>query len=254
MEKYFFINKNFIIFVYQLRKKMKIIALGDIHGRNIWEKIVEIEGIENVMYVFIGDYFDSFHITPEKQFENFNKILNFKRQYPYNVILLIGNHDFHYFDFCNKQYTGFNRGFQYMFANALHDALKENIIQAVYIHENLLFSHAGVTNTWCDYTDIDKGNLENSINEYLNYRPRIFNFIPGSRNDNEGDDITQSPIWVRPLSLLEDGLEEYIHIVGHTAQPNGIRKIKNVYLIDCVYKEYLSIENSIITIKKIEEI
>jgi hypothetical protein len=31
-----------------------------------------------------------------------------------------------------------------------------------------------------------------------------------------GDDITQSPIWIRPSSLCEDPLSGYNQIVGHT--------------------------------------
>ena len=43
----------FIIFMV-----MKLVAIGDIHGRDIWKQIVETEQPNTV--VFVGDYFDSF--------------------------------------------------------------------------------------------------------------------------------------------------------------------------------------------------
>ena len=43
----------------------------------------------------------------------------------------------------------------------------------------------------------------------------VFNFRAGKRYSAYGDDITQGPLWVRPTSLMEDGLD-YIHVIGHT--------------------------------------
>ena len=54
---------------------MKIISIGDIHGRNIWELIVKQEA-EADLFVFMGDYFDTReNITAHQQIENFKKIL-----------------------------------------------------------------------------------------------------------------------------------------------------------------------------------
>ena len=37
----------------------KWIAIGDVHGRNTWQQIVNLE-IDNVdKIIFVGDYFDS---------------------------------------------------------------------------------------------------------------------------------------------------------------------------------------------------
>ena len=38
----------------------KLVAIGDVHGRNTWKQIVEQEQPDTV--VFVGDYFDSFDI------------------------------------------------------------------------------------------------------------------------------------------------------------------------------------------------
>ena len=51
---------------------MKLIAIGDIHGRDIWKQIVETEQPDTV--VFVGDYFDSFNIPGIDQIHNFKNI------------------------------------------------------------------------------------------------------------------------------------------------------------------------------------
>ena len=48
---------------------MKIIAIGDIHGRSIWKNIVSANSYDKV--VFLGDYFDSFDIHTLDQIDNF---------------------------------------------------------------------------------------------------------------------------------------------------------------------------------------
>ena len=71
---------------------MKIIAIGDCHGRKHWERVVE-EVKEFDKFIFMGDYFDSREsISYDTQIANFKKILEFKETYPDKVILLIGNH------------------------------------------------------------------------------------------------------------------------------------------------------------------
>ena len=74
----------------------KITIIGDIHGRTIWEKIVEKEN-DSDLFIFLGDYFDSYdNLTPGTEINNFKKILKFKNENPHKVILLLGNHDLHY--------------------------------------------------------------------------------------------------------------------------------------------------------------
>jgi metallophosphoesterase superfamily enzyme len=44
---------------------MKTVFIGDVHGRDVWKNIIEVEKPNRV--VFIGDYFDSFDISPAEQ-------------------------------------------------------------------------------------------------------------------------------------------------------------------------------------------
>ena len=98
---------------------MKTIVLGDIHGRNVWKDIVFQEEADRV--IFIGDYFDSFDIGPADQMFNFKEIIEFKEKNECEVIMLIGNHDFHYYP-GGETYSGY----QYGAAPAIRQLLKEN--------------------------------------------------------------------------------------------------------------------------------
>ena len=70
---------------------MKILVLGDIHGRSIYRDIIEKESPDQV--IFLGDFASSHHnISPEKQIEEFDWVINYKQQHP-NTIILRGNHD-----------------------------------------------------------------------------------------------------------------------------------------------------------------
>ncbi len=73
----------------------KTLVLGDTHGRSFWKLAVNIEQPDRV--IFVGDYFDSFDIGTEEQLNNFLDILEYKKSGGAEVVLLIGNHDHHYF-------------------------------------------------------------------------------------------------------------------------------------------------------------
>lgn len=220
---------------------MKLIAIGDIHGKDTWKKIAK-QPFDK--FIFIGDYFDSFYITGYDQIVNFKQIISFKNKNPDKVVLLIGNHDYHYLNGVSEQYSGF----QGVYQHEIQALLEKNIhlMQMAHKHDNLLFTHAGVTKTWLNNNSIDI-TLHN-IDEGLNFifkRGRLqFRFTPGPNCSNYGDDITQSPIWVRPTSLLKDPIDTLIQIVGHTSQEH-LQITPNLILIDTLdtSKEYLVYEN-----------
>lgn len=200
---------------------MKILAIGDIHGRTTWQRFVNPELYDKI--IFIGDYFDSFDIKGEDQIRNFLNIMEFKHKYPEKVVLLIGNHDFHYLDM-GEQYSGFQKGFQYSIKPLVEENLKHMVM--CYKHDDFLFTHAGVTRTWLEsvgYTGEDP--LDIFINDLFTYQPKKFCFTSGPKNDGYGNEITQGPLWVRPEALRQDMIREgaapgrlYTHVVGHTAR------------------------------------
>lgn len=237
---------------------MKTIVVGDTHGRKDWQKISQ-QSFDK--FVFIGDYVDTHEsITPMEQVENLREIIMFKQKNLNKVVLLIGNHDYHYWPTIAERYSGYQpqmrASFEYEFSEF------GNLFQATYEQDDILFSHAGVTKEWCKNNKIDsdgilKEGLTEQINELFEEQPRKFGFYG---YDPYGDNITQGPFWVRPRSLMKDAVEGYKQIIGHTTQniiyPRNRNEYKDQFwFIDTLGTsgEYLVIEDDEIKVEKCEK-
>jgi hypothetical protein len=201
---------------------MKTIILGDTHGRSNWKLAIHQDQPDRV--IFIGDYFDSFDIPGVEQIHNFKEIIQYKENNPQiEVVLLIGNHDHHYFP--EIGYTG-TSGYQSGIAPSITQVIDENRhhLQMAYGFGDYLFTHAGVSPIFMDQVFGSDGWSKESIvvdlNELFKYKPKAFEF---NGFDGYGDNTTQTPIWIRPGSLMsvnkkhDKGLKkDYIQIVGHT--------------------------------------
>ena len=224
---------------------MKILAIGDTHGRDYWKEIKHLVD-EYDKFIFMGDYFDSFDLKPIIQLNNFNEIIEFKNQYPDKVILLIGNHDYHYFPSITDEYSGYQPTMRFDYQSALTEAYNKGLLNVCYKHEIYLFSHAGLTKTWCNNKNIDYNNITESVNELFKYNPKQFGFEIGRNFSYYGDDITQGPFWVRPNSLYKDSVDFYINVVGHTSFHKIEEYSHNIIITDCLdkTKQYLHIDEN----------
>jgi hypothetical protein len=206
---------------------MKTIVIGDIHGRSIWKLIYEMEKPDR--FIFIGDYFDSFDIKGADQLSNFQDIIAFKEKGLCETILLIGNHDHHYFPEVGDTGTS---GYQHLLAPSIQYVVGENRnhLQMAYQMDEFLFTHAGVSSVFMDQV-FGKGewkveNIAIDLNEMFKYKPRTFEFGEHalinkmSYLDPYGDSEDQSSIWIRPRALMranKDTLrKKVIQVVGHT--------------------------------------
>ncbi len=202
---------------------MKTVVLGDTHGRSNWKlAIYQEEPIDRL--IFIDDYFDSYDIPGVEQIDNFKNIIKYKEDNPQvEVVMLIGNHDHHYFP--EIGYTG-TSGYQHRIAPSITQVIDENRhhLQMAYGFDNYLFTHAGVSPVFMDQVfgkdDWSKESVVVDLNELFRYKPKAFEF---NGFDGYGDNSTQTPIWIRPRSLMssnkkhEKGLKkDYIQVVGHT--------------------------------------
>lgn len=225
-------------------EKNRIIAIGDTHGRDTWKRIVEQEPSAD-KEVFIGDYWDSFDVLFEQQLENFVAILKYKRENPERVILLTGNHDFHYLSDMTERYSGYQSDKASLIEPLVASAIQCGDMQAAYSNSGYLFTHAGVTQTWCQEKGIKGSPAE--INALLLKKPSAFKFYKGDKSGC-GEHISQSPIWVRPQMLIEDPLFGIGQVVGHTQQ-HGIKyydgsKPLRLILIDAIHDgQYLIIND-----------
>ncbi len=232
----------------------KLVILGDIHGNPIWKQIIQKHKNEDVMYIFIGDYFDSFIYNTEEQCNNFLDIIAFKEANPNKVVLLVGNHDLEGYIIGNSNISGFQETGQYQIKPLLEKY--KHLLQIAYKQDNLLFSHAGICPMFLNWTfGRNEWNIDNfvdKLNEMFIFRPLAFTF--NGQHSNTGDEIGQTPVWIRPRSLMysnKDSIikKNFIQIVGHTTQNQidieGKATGKKYYFIDTLNSnnEYLVIKN-----------
>jgi predicted phosphodiesterase len=256
---------------------MKTVVLGDIHGRSVWKLIVNQENPDRV--VFVGDYFDSFDITGVEQLHNFKDIIEYKEtgfknsgqedQHKVDVIMLIGNHDYHYFpEIGDQKYSGYQGTLSHQFAHALHE--NRHHLKIAYQMGEFLFSHAGVSSIFMDRAFNDEHgwkteNIAVDLNEMFKYKPKEFEFGINSKVqylDSYGDNEDQSPIWIRPRSLMKANKDtlrkQVVQVVGHTEQrqidKRGGSTGGRYWFIDTLGTsgEYLIIDDKAIIIKTIK--
>jgi hypothetical protein len=248
----------------------RTVILGDSHGRDLWKQIVEAEKDADRI-IFLGDYFDSFNLSGVVQLQNFLDIVEFKKNSDKEVVLLFGNHDYHYMPgYSGIGYSGYQHGLAYQF----RDAISKNLeyLQMAYLFEDVLCSHAGVGMEWVErhfpntkITDLQSVSmLVDSINDHFKYKPGIFEFCGFNPY---GDNTNQTPIWIRPASLMKSnqnsGLKKnVIQVVGHTGVKNIFESVKasdksmggRYYLNDAIASNgYLVFEDGFFVPKEISK-
>jgi len=204
---------------------MKTLVIGDIHGCTKWKDHIEKTNPDKV--IFIGDYFDSFNHSLVEQVHNFKEILKYKNDNFDNTILLIGNHDYHYFPNINERYSGYQSS-----AFEIQKLITDNLelFQIAYEYDYYLFTHAGVSKIWCENVGINpkSDTIAFDLNELFKYKPLSFTF---RGVDPHGDSQLAGPLWIRPRSLKLYGIDDYIQVVGHTKRDN-IELDKDYIFID----------------------
>ena len=223
---------------------MKIIVIGDVHGRTTWRNILELESDYDKV-VFLGDYFDSFNKTINEQEKEFNDIMNLDDN---KTIRLLGNHDYHYMvDGCC--YSGFNKSTKFLIQKKLQDLFLQNKIQLIHIYEDIIMSHAGISKYWLD--NVSNIHDVNEINnKTLDLHTLNHNSILGY--NGYGDTISNSFIWIRPKSLESNCIDNYRQIVGHTDMGKPVNFDNKIFYNDSLDSDnYIIIQDNKIIIKKL---
>lgn len=211
---------------------MKTVIIADVHGRDLWKQIVAQESDADRI-VFLGDYFDSFDISGVEQMHNFKEIVEFKETSGKEVIMLIGNHDYHYFPEIDESSTS---GYQTRLAPSIKQLIGENRqhLQVAYRMDEFVFSHAGISSEWLDdfVPSWKLDTMVDQINDLFTYTPtnlcyrsyKITDIDKGEwiGSGGYGAETYQGPMWIRPKALMaanRDTLrKEIIQVVGHTHQ------------------------------------
>ena len=227
---------------------MRILILGDIHGRTIWKGIIEKENPDKV--IFLGDYVSTHdNISSTQQINNLEEILAYKEDNPDKVILLRGNHCVQHLGYYWAECSGFNpKVWQYMSESNFKERFLK-LTQWIYIDENLktIFTHAGISDVWMNNSKIK------SIYDINKLEPsELFGFTPDSFYDYYGDSVTQPPTWIRPTTLCECNITDWDQVIGHTSMKDIVnlhkitKKNKNIWLCDTLgVSKYLIVENGI---------
>ena len=249
---------------------MKLVAIGDIHGRDIWKQIVAKEHDADE-FVFVGDYFDSFTVKGPDQINNFLDIIEFKKQSKVPVILLIGNHDHHYYPGVDDSGTS---GYQTLLAPSIKYVVNENkqYLQAAYQVGEFVFTHAGLSSEWLDDSIVmwDVPNLAMYVNDLFYYQPNKIAYRSYKQVEDQvygaqgyGNETFQGPLWIRPAALMNANKKtlrkKIIQVVGHTPQDNidieGKATGGRYYFIDTLeynQGQYLIVKDGVVSLGKLE--
>ena len=218
----------------------KILIIPDVHGRTFWKSAMKSGDYEKI--VFLGDYTDPYEmegITNRDALKNFKSIIAFKQQNPEKVVLLLGNHDLHYYSGYYYELTG---GVRY-------DPVSAVVLQRIFAkyhsffqlawetdwgNKHYLFSHAGVTQSWL------KRNLELIRKPDARHLNRLLHSNDGLESLAQvgkmrwGNYPSGSMVWADIVELLESKpLPDTYQIVSHTMQMDGPIITDKVACLDC---------------------
>lgn len=220
--------------------KKGIMIIPDVHGRDFWKKAVDSKGYDKV--IFLGDYTDPYDfegITDEAAVENFKSIIAYKQQNPDKVILLLGNHDLHYY---SEYYYELAGGVRYdpLSAITLQQLFQDNhcLFQLAWETDlgdrHFLFSHAGITQSW----------LRRNINlirkpdaKHLNRLIQTNEGLESLAQVGEmrwGDYPSGSLVWADVEEMLiSNPIPDTYQIVGHSMQFDGPIITDKFACLDC---------------------
>jgi predicted phosphodiesterase len=246
---------------------MKTVIIGDIHGRDAWKQIINQEQDAD-RFIFVGDYFDSFDIPGLTQCQNFQDIIEFKTTTDKEVILLIGNHDYHYFPEIGENGCS---GYQVRMAPTIQHIIDTNRdhLQLAYQFDDFLVTHAGVSSEWLNDSIVmwDVPNLAMYLNDLFKYQPLKIGYRSYKQIGDQvygtggyGDETFQGPIWIRPKSLMKanyDTLRTKIRqVVGHTGQRQidieGKSTGGRYYFIDTIPRQYLIVKDGDVSLGELK--
>ena len=243
----------------KMEKDIKILIVGDIHGREFWKEPVKTV-LENsdAKIVFLGDYLDPYPWEFDSDFElghdastgylqttidNFKQIIELKKRYSDRIALLLGNHDCTYAistDICNSRtdYLHFDE-IKKLFddnRNCFQIAKEENING-----KHLIFSHAGMLKEYFkeQFPDINFEKV-NPV-EFLNnawlvkdysvlYALGVYDYYRGY-----GGVKYASPVWsdIRMWATIKPEETFGFNVVGHTQLKEEPIMFEAIACLDC---------------------
>ena len=216
----------------------EILILPDIHGRDFWRDAVSARDFSEI--VFLGDYLDPYgreNIEPEDAFSNFQDIVTWSRSYGHNAVLLLGNHDLHYW---RTPYGSLSKGsrFDFDMAAVVAHYFARNVHMFKLAHEaevagkKFLFTHAGVNADWLlRHADVVSEARAAALNDIL---PEHIMVLDEASYRRGGNQPTGSIIWADVNEMKESPLEtDFYQIFGHSQQVQDPVITEHWACLDC---------------------
>lgn len=196
---------------------MKLLIIPDVHGRTFWKNPLEKEFNNVDRIIFLGDYLDPYPqegISPKDSIGVLEDIIKLKKNNPEKIILLEGNHDYHYM---NYLITPCSR-YDHENAHEIEEIFKNNLdlFQLFFKVDKYLFSHAGIIKEW-----VEKYCGCSNINELLGDESRAY-----------------SSLWVVPRirggwewfgSCLWNDVRDFVNEIPGTFQIFGHTQLRQAY-------------------------
>jgi hypothetical protein len=124
----------------------EFLIIPDLHGVDCWKDEISIDN--NTHTIFLGNYVDSTDQKPAEVFRNLRKVIEFKKHFPKEVTLLLGNHDVQYM--YPSDFTHHHHGHHTELFNVFNKEFIKNksLFQIAFQYKKHLFTHAGVSSEW----------------------------------------------------------------------------------------------------------
>ena len=207
----------------------EVIIIPDVHGRRFWRQAMSWADCTPI--IFLGDYLDPYFweegIDSEEAYEELNEIIAFKKRFPNNITLLVGNHDLHYL---SSAIGGCRYDYRYAYQNRallFSELSLFDVAHSVECNERqYLFTHAGVIARWYwnHFPYIENISAE-EIAKHLNEGfhgglswEAIVDSLSEASPLRGGSHLFGSPVWADRLEHQVDSFEfaAIYQIFGHT--------------------------------------
>jgi len=212
---------------------MKIAIISDIHQTTHWEKIIKQKSNFDKI-IFLGDEFDCWTNKWPLQMENAENIIKFKIDNCDKVDLCWSNHATSYF--LDEQCSGYQKTHA-IDIKEFYNKYK-HLYKVIYVYDNWIFSHGGVSAIWMKHCGLK--NI-NEINSLFEEKPNFFRWVGPN---NYGNNANEGPLWIRPDALSDNFINDYNQVTGHTENilPKIMKVKKNLLVLcDTHHHNYITI-------------
>lgn len=208
---------------YMDKSSCKTLVVGDLHTKlPILERVIA-KANDYDKIIFLGDYVDEWGTPATLSANLLARLIEFKKTNMDKVVLLLGNH-------CLSEWQGgiFRcSGYSETTHEAVYTLYQDNeeLFRIAYAQDGILFTHAGLTKSWCVDNKID---INLSAQEYAD----ILNLAMTERHESQyktlfkalataglerGGIHSPSPLWADESELRQNAVN-IPQIVGHTPQ------------------------------------